>query len=123
MIDYTKEDYSRSGEVYDIVFDTLGKTSFSRARAVLARRGRYAPTVGLHNTFLSLGTSLSRGRRVVTGMSVEKNDALLFLKELIEAEKLRIVIDRRYPLEELAEAHRYVETGHKSGNVVVTVGS
>jgi NADPH2:quinone reductase len=122
VIDYTREDYSRSGAVYDIVFDTLGKTSFSRARAVLAPRGRYASTTGLHNTFLSLGTSVSRGRRVVTGMSVEKNDALVYLKGLIEAEELRIVIDRRYPFDRLAEAHRYVETGHKSGNVVVTVG-
>ncbi|GIH93941.1 NAD(P)-dependent alcohol dehydrogenase [Planobispora siamensis] len=121
VIDYTKEDYSRSGAVYDIVFDTLGKTSFSRARAVLTPAGRYVATTGLHNTFLSLGMSLSRGRRVVTGMSVEKNEALIFVKELVETGRLRIVIDRRYPFEQLAEAHRYVETGHKSGNVVITV--
>lgn len=121
VIDYTKQDYSRSGAVYDIVFDTLGKTSFSRARAVLTPRGRYASTTGLHNAFLAIGTSVSRGRKVVGGMSVDKNDALVFIKGLIEAQELRIVIDRRYPFDQLAEAHRYVETGHKSGNVVITI--
>nr|WP_260408296.1 NAD(P)-dependent alcohol dehydrogenase [Planomonospora venezuelensis] len=121
VIDYTREDYSRSGAVYDIVFDTLGKSSFSRARSVLARRGRYASTTGLRNTFLSLATSVSRGRRVVTGMSVEKNEALIFVKRLVEAGELQIMIDRRYSFDQLAEAHRHVETGHKRGNVVVTV--
>ncbi|NRQ40109.1 NAD(P)-dependent alcohol dehydrogenase [Nonomuraea sp. NN258] len=121
VIDYTKEDYSRSGARYDIVFDTLGKSSFAQARTVLTRQGRYAPTTGLGNTFLSLGTSLSRGRKVVTGMSVDKNDSLALLKGLIEAEQLRVVIDRRYPFDQLAEAHRYVETGHKRGNVVITI--
>lgn len=123
VIDYTKEDYSRSGAAYDIVFDTLGKTSFTRARAVLAPRGRYASTTGLRNNVLSLGTSMSRGRKVVTGMSVQKNDALVLLKGLIEAEQLRIVIDRRYAFDELIEAHRYVETGRKRGNVVVTISA
>ncbi|MFI6901763.1 NAD(P)-dependent alcohol dehydrogenase [Nonomuraea sp. NPDC050394] len=121
VVDYTKEDYGGRGELYDIVFDTLGKSSFSQARPALTRDGRYASTTGLRSTFLSLATAMSRGRKVVTGMSIDKNDSLPFLKNLIEAEELRVVIDRRYTFDQLAEAHRYVETGHKRGNVVVTI--
>ncbi|NUT40917.1 MAG: NAD(P)-dependent alcohol dehydrogenase [Thermoactinospora sp.] len=116
VIDYTKQDYSRGGARYDIVFDTLGKSSFARARAVLGRRGRYAVTTGLHNSLLSLITP-----RVVTGMSVEKNEALQLIRGLLEAGQLRVVIDRRYSFEEIAEAHRHVETGRKRGNVVVSI--
>ncbi|MFI6479956.1 NAD(P)-dependent alcohol dehydrogenase [Nonomuraea sp. NPDC050663] len=116
VIDYTKGDYTRAR--YDIVFDTLGKTSFRRARAALGPRGRYAVTTGLHNMFLSVLT-----RRVVSGMSVEKNQALELIKSLVEAGQLRIVIDRRYGFDQLAEAHRHVETGHKRGNVVVDVAA
>ena len=99
----------------------MGKSSFSRCRHSLTRHGGYLPTTGLGNTFLSLWTSVTRGRRVITGMSVEKNDELAFVKRLIEAGELQIVIDRTYALDDLVEAHRYVETGRKRGNVVVTV--
>jgi NADPH2:quinone reductase len=121
VIDYTQEDFTRNKGAYDIIFDTVGKSSFAKCKGALRRNGRYVPTTGLINLFLKLWTSLFGDKKVVSGMSIEKNEALIFLKELIEAEKLKIIIDRCYPLEQIAEAHRYVEKGHKKGNVVITV--
>jgi NADPH2:quinone reductase len=121
VIDYTKEDFTKSGETWDIIFDTVGKNSFSRCKASLSQNGIYLPTVGLINNVLMVWTALNGGKRVKTGMSVEKNEALLVIKELVEAGKVKPVIDRRYPLEQTAEAHRYVEQGHKKGNVVITI--
>ncbi|MBG0831204.1 NAD(P)-dependent alcohol dehydrogenase [Planomonospora sp. ID67723] len=121
VIDYTKEDFTKNGETYDIIFDTVTKSSFSQCRGSLKKNGCYLPTTGLKNHFLMLWTSMAGGKRVMAGMSVDKNEALLFLKGLIEADGLKIIIDRRYPLEQAAEAHRYVESGHKRGNVVITV--
>ncbi|HEY5856730.1 MAG TPA: NAD(P)-dependent alcohol dehydrogenase [Aldersonia sp.] len=121
VIDYTEEDFTQNTEAYDIVFDTIGKTSFADCKASLASDGSYLSTSGLNNVPLSLWTSLRGGKRVIAGMSVRKNDALMYIKELIETDRLRIVIDRRYALEQIVEAHRYVDTGHKSGNVVITV--
>lgn len=121
VIDYTKEDFTDTGERYDVIFDTVGKSSFSRCRGALTESGRYASTTGLLNYVLSAWTFIVGGRRVVSGMSVDKRKALVFLKGLIEAGTLKIVIDRTYPLDRIAEAHRYVEQGHKRGNVVVSV--
>jgi len=121
VIDYTKDDFTKNGETYDIIFDTVGKSSFSRCKGSLKRNGCYLPTVGLINRVLMLWTSIMGGKKVISGMSIEKNEALLFLKALIEAGKIRPVIDKCYPLEQAAEAHGYVETGRKKGNVVITV--
>jgi NADPH2:quinone reductase len=121
VIDYTKEDFTQNREAYDIIFDTVGKSSFSQCKSALKRNGRYLPTTGLSNTFLKLWTSLFGDKKVVSGMSIDKNDGLVFLKELIEAGKLQIIIDRTYPFEQIAAAHRYVEAGHKTGNVVILV--
>jgi len=121
VIDYTKGDFTQSGQTYDIIFDTVGKSSFSHCKGSLKENGCYLPTTGLNNTFLTLWTSIIGGKRVISGMSVEKNEALILIKELIEADKLKIIIDKRYSLEEIPEAHSYVESGHKKGNVVVTI--
>lgn len=123
VIDYTKEDFSKRKETYDIIFDTVGKSSFSHCKGSLKKNGCYLPTVGLKNSVLRLWTSIRGGKKVLSGMSIEKKEALIYLKGLIEAEKLKIVIDRCYSLEQIAEAHRYVEKGHKKGNVVVNVTS
>lgn len=123
VIDYTQEDFTQNGETYDLIFDTAGKSSFSRCKGSLKKNGRYLLTTGnmLANYVLTLWTSMVGSKKFVFGLSIEKTEALIFLKELIEAGKIKPVIDRCYPLEQIAEAHRYVDTGHKKGNVVITV--
>ena len=121
VIDYTQEDFTRNRRTYDVIFDTVGKNSFHRCKGSLEKNGCYLPTVGLMNYVLALWTSIIGGKRVKSGMSISKADALVFLKEPIEAGKIKPVIDRRYPLEQIAEAHKYVEKGHKKGNVIITV--
>ncbi|MFC1888238.1 NAD(P)-dependent alcohol dehydrogenase [Thermodesulfobacteriota bacterium] len=122
VIDYTKEDFTKGGETYDIIFDTVGKSSFSRCKSSLKQNGRYLITVlGLTQLVQMLWTSMTGSKKVICAMSIEKTEALIFIKELVEAGKIRPVIDRRYPLEQIVEAHRYVEKGHKKGNVVITL--
>lgn len=122
VIDYTQEDFTKGSERYDIVFDTIGKSSFARCKPVLTNNGIYLLTVGsLFNLALMGWTALTGGKRLVSGMSVEKNEALRFIRDLIESEKLKIIIDRCYSLGQIAEAHHYVQKGHKTGNVVITV--
>jgi len=122
VIDYTKEDLTKSGETYDVIFDTVGKTSFSRCKSSLKQRGYYLTAVsGLTQLFQMRWTSMIGSKKVIGGTASVKAEDLIFLKELIETGKLKPVIDRRYPLEQIAEAHRYVEKGHKKGNVVITL--
>ena len=118
VIDYTKEDFSKSGQTYDVIFDTVRKTSFARCKRSLKRRGTYI-TVDWP-ILTALWTSIAGSRKVVFGIAKRIED-LMFLRELIDAGELKSVIDRRYPLEQTAEAHRYVDQGHKKGNVVITV--
>ncbi len=122
VIDYTKEDFTKSGQTYDVIFDTIGKSSFSRSKSSLKQRGVYL-TVVVGPTLLlqMLWTSVMSSKKVIFAVASQKTEDLLFLRELIEAGKIRSVIDRRYPLEQIAEAHRYVDKGHKKGNVVITL--
>jgi len=122
VIDYTKEDFTKSGQTYDAIFDFVGMLSFSRCRGSLKPGGIYNPTDGLQNVILAPLTSLIGAKRVIFPIPPRytKKD-VLFLKGLIEAGKYRAVIDRRYALEDIVEATRYVETKQKTGNVVLTV--
>ncbi len=121
VIDYTKEDFTKGGETYDIIFDTVGKTSFSRCKSSLKQNGRCLLAVAGVPYFLQmLWTSMIGSKKAVCGVANFTKEDLIFVKELIEAGKIKSVIDRRYPLEQAAEAHSYVEKGHKKGNVVIT---
>jgi NADPH:quinone reductase-like Zn-dependent oxidoreductase len=124
VIDYTQEDFTKSGQTYDVIFDSVGKQSFTRCRGSLKRGGAYVATDHLHNVVLALWTARIGDKRVLFPIPPRftKKD-VLFLKEIIEAGKYRAVIDRRYPLEQVVEATKYVETKQKTGNVVLTVVS
>jgi len=127
VIDYTCEDFTKTGKIYDIIFDTVGKLPFSRCRGSLAERGVFLTTgIMLENMLHVFWTSISGSKKVkfaATGLrpAREKAKDLVFLTELIETGKLKAVIDRCYPLEQMVDAHRYVEKGHKKGNVVITI--
>jgi NADPH:quinone reductase-like Zn-dependent oxidoreductase len=122
VIDYTQEDFTKNGQTYDVIFDAVGKHSFSRCKGSLNRGGSYVATDGFQNLFLALWTSRIGDRKVLFPIPphyTKKN--VLFLKELIEAGKFRAVIDRCYALEDVVEATEYVETQQKTGNVVLTI--
>lgn len=122
VIDYLKDDFTKNGKTYDVIFDAVGKLSFGRCKASLKARGRYIATDHLSNVFLAQWTRRFGERKVVFPIPPRyTQEDMLFLKQLIEAGKYRAVIDRRYPLEEVVEATRYVETGQKVGNVVLTI--
>jgi NADPH:quinone reductase-like Zn-dependent oxidoreductase len=122
VIDYTQEDFTQSGETYDLIFDILGKSSFSRCKSALKQNGRYLlASFKLKQLLQMLWTGVIGSQKVICALSPERAEDLTFIKELVEAGKIKSVIDRRYPLEQIAEAHRYVETGHKKGHVVITV--
>ena len=124
VIDYTQEDFTRNGKTYDVVFDSVGKHSFRRCRRSLAPGGVYITAdLGFmwHVPILMLLTRWIGDKRALLGIGRYRKEDLLLLKELIEAGKYRAVIDRRYPLEDVVEATRYVETGQKTGNVVLTL--
>jgi NADPH:quinone reductase-like Zn-dependent oxidoreductase len=122
VIDYTKEDFTNNGETYDIIFDTVGKISFSHSKESLNEEGVYLATVfGLQEIGQMLWTSIVGGKKVITGVASEKAEDLVFLKEIIESGKIKTVIDGRYPLEQIVEAHTYVDKGHKKGNLVITL--
>jgi len=126
-IDYTREDFAENGKTYDIIFDTVGKRSFSECKGSLTDEGTYISTVPtpvmMLQALFSAKTTGKKVRFVAAGLrpASEKIKDLQFLTELIEAGKIKAVIDRCYPLDQMAEAHSYVEQGHKKGNVVIMV--
>jgi NADPH:quinone reductase-like Zn-dependent oxidoreductase len=122
VIDYTQEDFTKSGETYDFILDVVSKSSFSGSVRLLKQNGRYLiANPGPSQVVRGRWTSMTSSKKVIFGAAYPKTEDLIFLRELIEAGKIKSVIDRRYPLEQTAEAHRYVEKGHKKGNVVITM--
>jgi NADPH:quinone reductase-like Zn-dependent oxidoreductase len=122
VIDYTQEDFTKSGQTYDVILDTIGGSPFLGSLRSLNENGTYLnANPGLFGGVWMRWVSKSTSKRIITWTAGYTTDNLLALKELIEAGKIKPVIDRRYPLEQTAEAHRYVDTGQKKGNVVITV--
>jgi NADPH:quinone reductase-like Zn-dependent oxidoreductase len=124
VIDYTKEDFTQSSKTYDIIFDTSGKSPFSGCLNSLKNNGLYLRAVHINPSPILRGlwTSITSSKKVIGGTAIERKEDLIFLRELIEAGRMKSVIDRHYPLDQTAEAHRYVEQGHKKGHVIITVG-
>ena len=122
VIDYTKDDFTKNGETYDLIFDILGKSSFSRCQGSLKPNGTLLfASFKMRQLFQMLLTSKTEGKKVICAIAPGSLEDLISVKELIEAGKIKAVIDRRFPLEQAAEAHRYVENGYKKGNVVITL--
>lgn len=121
VIDYTKEDFRQNGDTYDVIVDTVGNTPFSRCRASLKEGGRLLQVLaGLPEMLLAPWQSMTSSKKIIAGPAAGTPEALRFLAELAETGQFRPVIDRRYPIEQIVEAHRYVDTGRKKGNVVLT---
>jgi len=121
VIDYTKEDFTKDGEQYDAVFDAVGKSSFFKCKRLLKKGGVYTSSGGFINLFLILITPLMGRKKVVFSFPKSFTAILHFIKDLIEKGRFKAVIDRKYPLEQMADAYRYVSTGQKIGNVIITM--
>lgn len=122
VIDYTKEDFTQNGETYDLIFDILGRSSFSRCKSSLKPNGIHLfASFKMKQLLQMLWTSRSGGKKVICALGPGSVETLYSVKALIEAGKIKAFIDLSYPLERIAEAHAYVENGHKKGNVVISV--
>lgn len=122
VIDYTKEDFTKNGETYDVIFDTVNKIHFGRSLNSLSKNGILILSAAeMPQMIKGLWTSMTSSRKVLMGVIRHTKEAIKFIKEIIEAGKMKSVIDKTYPLEQMAQAHEYVEKGHKRGNVVITV--
>jgi NADPH:quinone reductase-like Zn-dependent oxidoreductase len=122
VIDYTREDFTKNGETYDLIFDVMNKSSFARCENSLTPKGRYLlASFKMKQLFQMLWTSRSDGKKVICALSSETPDDLRLIRKLVEEENIRTVIDQCIPLEQAADAHRYIESGHKKANVVLVV--
>ncbi|MGK7377357.1 NAD(P)-dependent alcohol dehydrogenase [Planococcus sp. 1R117A] len=122
VIDYTQEDFTKSGMTFDLIFDTVGKTSFSKCKSSLRKNGVYlAAVAGIPQYVKMIATSIRGNKKMKGGVAKMRKEDMLFLKELIESGKIKSVIDKRYSLDQVAAAHSYVETGHKRGSVVINL--
>ena len=123
VIDYSKEDFSKSGDNYDIILDTVGKSPFKGSVRSLKKNGKYIRVVhmALGPILKGIWISMTSSKKVIGGQIKETAENMVFLNGLIESGKLKAVIDRTYPFEQIIDAHTYVEKGHKKGNVVITV--
>lgn len=121
VIDYTRETFTDSGETYDVIFDVVRNSPSSRMVRSLRQNGAYlTANPGLSQVMLALWSRITSSKRVVLGVSGATSEDLAYLRGLIEAGKIRPVVDRRFPLEQVAEAHRYAESGQKMGNIVIS---
>jgi len=122
VIDYTKEDFTKNGERYDVIFDAVGKSSYSGCIRSLKKEGIYLHAVATPALTMRMGwTSLTTKKKLIGGTLNPTAEDLIFLKGLVETGKIKPLIDRAYPLEQIVEAHRYVDLGHKKGNVVILI--
>jgi NADPH:quinone reductase-like Zn-dependent oxidoreductase len=122
VIDYTQEDFTQNGEAYDVIVDTVGTAPFSRSKASLKEGGRLLMVLaGLPDMLQAPWVSMTSSKKVIAGPAAVRVEDLRFLAGLAEAGEFKPVIDRRYPFEQIAEAHRYVDTGRKKGNVIITL--
>jgi NADPH:quinone reductase-like Zn-dependent oxidoreductase len=121
IIDYKTEDFTKDPERYDFVFDAVGKTSFSKCKRLLTKKGIFSWSDGLHNILLSMLTPLFGGKKVVFFPPTDIKGGLNFIKEVIEKGSFKPIIDRKYPIEKIVEAYTYVELGQKVGNVIITM--
>jgi len=122
VIDYTKEDFTKKGESYDLIFDIVAKSSFSKCKSSLKPEGIYVTTkFGLRPILRKLWTSMTSSKKMIPYLGKRNMEDLIFVRDLIEAGKVKSVIDRVYPLREVAEAHRYMEKGHARGKVIITM--
>lgn len=122
VIDYTKEDFTQDGETYDLIFDILGKGSFARCKNSLKPNGvQLFASFKMKQLFQMLWTAMTGGKKAICAIAPGSTEDLISVKELIEAGKIKTIIDRCYPMEQAAEAHRYVEEGHKKGSVAITM--
>ncbi|MFF2878979.1 NAD(P)-dependent alcohol dehydrogenase [Gottfriedia sp. NPDC057991] len=123
VIDYTNEDLAKGKKTYDIIFDTVGKSTFSNCKRLLNKDGVYLLSAvwKLSVYFQAIWCNLISNKKAIFGVANMNNEDLNYIKALIEADKLKAVIDRHYPLDQIVEAHRYVEKGHKKGNVVINI--
>jgi NADPH:quinone reductase-like Zn-dependent oxidoreductase len=124
VIDYTKDDFTKNGETYDVIVDTAGTAPFSRSKGSLKERGRLLLVLGgLPDILRMPWASLTTSKKVIAGPAAVRAEDLRVLADLAAAGEFKPVIDRRYPFEQIADAHRYVDTGHKKGNVIITLGA
>jgi NADPH:quinone reductase-like Zn-dependent oxidoreductase len=122
VIDYTQEDFTRNGEIYDVIVDTVGTAPFSRSKTSLKERGRLLMVLaGLPDMLQIPWVSMTGGKKIIAGPVAVRPEDLRFLAELAQAGEFKPAIDRRYPFEQIAAAHRYVDTGRKKGNVIITL--
>ena len=122
VIDYTKEDFAQKGEKYDVILDAVGMASFSGCMGSLKNEGTYLQVVAAPATSIKMRLAgLTSSKILIGGTAIPQTENLIFLKELVENGDIKPVIDKTYPLEQIVEAHRYVDQGHKKGNVVINV--
>lgn len=122
VIDYTQEDFTKNGETYDIIFETVGKASFKQCQDSLKENGRFLAGAGGLKEFAQMAwTAIASSKKVIAGQAGEHKEDLIFLRNLVETGEFKAVMDKQYPLAQTAEAHRYVDTGRKRGNVVISV--